>query len=255
MGVHIGYVMNSISPSLAGRLAIFILPALLIPGSMSGCGGGGKGEGLVITRANRAQFSQDATILAARTATGPWIPADTTAAIDLDMAKIREHYPQVSEIHALPDYDLNTLIFGVKTSSPWINNWRSGVIGTGEAALDDLIHQYDPASIKDKLFESEGHAWFVLQFGGPLNMTRLSSLFQGKSPNVALAEANGYIVDGNQILLTKAGDNKVYTFSKGWGDCPAGCIHRHSWEFTLKPNATIVLREFGDPLDGSPGGV
>ena len=202
----------------------------------------------MITRSNRAQFSEDAIILAARTAASPWIPTDTTAAIDQDLRSIRAKYPQVTEIHAFPDYNLSNLIIAVKTSAPWINNWRGGNIATGESALDTLIHQYDPASIKDNLFESAGNAWYTVQFGGPLNMTKLAEKFQGISPNVAFVQVNGYGGDGNRIVLAQSGANKVYTFSQGWGDCPSGCIHRHSWEFTVKPDGTMILREFGDPL-------
>jgi hypothetical protein len=231
------------------KLILCALAVLLyITPCLYGCGGGGGGSGTVISRTNRAQFSEDAIILAARTATGPWIPADTTAEIDQDLHAIRAANPQVTDVHAFPDFDLNVLIFAVKTTSPWVNNWRSGSITTGESALDSLIHQYDPASIKDNLFESNGNAWFTLQFGGPLNMTKLAEKFQGISINVPFVNINGYGGDGNRVTFSRPGSDKLYTFSKGWGDCPAGCIHRHSWEFTLKPDGTISLREFGDPL-------
>lgn len=40
----------------------------------------------------------------------------------------------------------------------------------------------------------------------------------------------------------------------GWGDCPAGCINKHHWTFTVAPDAAITLvSETGDPLPaGTP---
>ncbi|SRR6266545_4433353 len=39
----------------------------------------------------------------------------------------------------------------------------------------------------------------------------------------------------------------------GWGDCPAGCIYRHVWNYTVTPGGDLTLvSESGDPL-GSGG--
>lgn len=35
----------------------------------------------------------------------------------------------------------------------------------------------------------------------------------------------------------------------GWGDCPAGCIYRHVWHFSVTPDGNATLdSETGDPL-------
>jgi hypothetical protein len=50
------------------------------------------------------------------------------------------------------------------------------------------------------------------------------------------------------------------TVTKGWGDCQAGCISRHSWVFDVDPTGAVTLvEERGDPVgdgsgDGSTGG-
>jgi Prealbumin-like fold domain len=39
----------------------------------------------------------------------------------------------------------------------------------------------------------------------------------------------------------------------GWGDCPAGCINRHTWSFTVGPTGAIeLIGEAGPPV---PAGV
>ncbi|MCJ7753008.1 MAG: hypothetical protein MUP13_00445, partial [Thermoanaerobaculales bacterium] len=35
----------------------------------------------------------------------------------------------------------------------------------------------------------------------------------------------------------------------GWGDCPAGCINRHTWTYAVLPDGTVNLQsEAGDPV-------
>jgi len=35
----------------------------------------------------------------------------------------------------------------------------------------------------------------------------------------------------------------------GWGDCPAGCINRHTWTFDVSAGGEVILvGEIGDPL-------
>lgn len=46
------------------------------------------------------------------------------------------------------------------------------------------------------------------------------------------------------------------TVTKGWGDCQAGCINRHTWVFDVDPAGTVTLvDEIGDPLDGLDDGA
>lgn len=35
----------------------------------------------------------------------------------------------------------------------------------------------------------------------------------------------------------------------GWGDCPAGCINRHTWTFEVAPDGRLTPKgETGDPV-------
>jgi hypothetical protein len=47
------------------------------------------------------------------------------------------------------------------------------------------------------------------------------------------------------------------TVTKGWGDCQAGCINRHTWVYDVDPAGAVTLvEERGDPLgDGSVDGT
>jgi len=35
----------------------------------------------------------------------------------------------------------------------------------------------------------------------------------------------------------------------GWGDCPAGCINKHTWTFAVTPDGEVgLVGESGDPV-------
>jgi hypothetical protein len=41
----------------------------------------------------------------------------------------------------------------------------------------------------------------------------------------------------------------VVRFTVGWGDCPAGCIDKHTWTYAVGPDGTVTLQsEDGSPL-------
>lgn len=41
------------------------------------------------------------------------------------------------------------------------------------------------------------------------------------------------------------------TITKGWGDCPAGCINKHLWIFEVSADGQVnLVDESGDPLPG-----
>ena len=53
--------------------------------------------------------------------------------------------------------------------------------------------------------------------------------------------------------VTPAGDGFAVKIEIGWGDCPAGCINRHHWSYTVSKDGKIQLdQEDGPPL---PPGV
>jgi hypothetical protein len=46
------------------------------------------------------------------------------------------------------------------------------------------------------------------------------------------------------------------TVTKGWGDCQAGCISRHTWVYDVGADGSVTLvEETGDPLPGASDGT
>jgi len=54
---------------------------------------------------------------------------------------------------------------------------------------------------------------------------------------------------------TPTADGFEVTFEVGWGDCPAGCINRHRWTYSVSGDGAVTLiSESGPPVpSGVPG--
>ena len=54
---------------------------------------------------------------------------------------------------------------------------------------------------------------------------------------------------------TSTGSGFAVTIEIGWGDCPAGCVDRHDWFYSVAPDGTVHLDlEEGAPVPtGAPG--
>lgn len=48
---------------------------------------------------------------------------------------------------------------------------------------------------------------------------------------------------------TTTADGYQVNIELGWGDCPAGCINRHRWSYSVAPDgSTTLLSDTGDPV-------
>jgi|GEM_PF-3266770 hypothetical protein len=237
---------------LAALLLLMTIPVLMTAAGCSGSGGSSLAvPGAVITRATEGEFSEDAKVLAARRAEGAWIPADEARRLDNDLARIRTRFEAVRGISAKPTFDLHGLLVRVTTGSPLRDAWRRGEIPTGDAALDTLLTEYGPTQVEAQPLLALGEEeWYVLRFDQSLNMPKLAALFAAAHPDVTGANANLTLGDGDDIQITDATDGtRTYTFSRGWGDCQAGCIERHYWEFAVPTSGEPSLsREWGSEL-------
>ena len=56
---------------------------------------------------------------------------------------------------------------------------------------------------------------------------------------------------------TTTADGYQVNVELGWGDCPAGCINRHRWSYSVAPDgSTTLLSDTGEPVPSNfpPGG-
>ena len=243
--------------------AVFLL-------GVSGCGGGGSDNDdpapptadSFISRATEGSFSDDAKILATREASGAFVPLDVARAFDADLSRIRSAYPGVTDVHARPAFVPKNLLLIVKSSAPFIDKWdnsasaASGVTDTdlitGERALDALLLKYDAARTT-RAADAQGGRRYVLQFAAALNMAAVRDEFAASSANFISVDTNLLAGDGDNIVFRVDNGSKVYAFSQGFGDCPAGCINRYTRTYTIAPNGGISEQTTGTPPPAGGG--
>jgi hypothetical protein len=138
----------------------------------------------------------------------------------------------VYKIHTFKLYVLNSIILQVNVNAPEIKNL---VIGqqTGNSSFDALMAKYGftyntytlyPATQQQPFFALNSNTWY--------NMQALVPLFKQYS-FILGAQSNGTAGDGNNITYQINGTNRILDFSIGFGDCPAGCLGRQTWEFSV----------------------
>lgn len=153
------------------------------------------------------------------------------------------HYDTLKLIHAFPDYVPNQLV--LKSDASWTQAWYQGELLTGNQSIDSLTSIYQMTDV-------EIHSlFFILNFAYPLKIPLLADRYEA-IPGVIYAEANGYIGDGDNIECFKKNNLWHLAFSRGWGDCPAGCIDRYYWYVTVDENRLAQLvdereRDFSNP--------
>lgn len=51
------------------------------------------------------------------------------------------------------------------------------------------------------------------------------------------------------LILEWDGDDALFTFLVGWGDCIAGCMGMHTWEARVTPEYDVTIEDLGgDPV-------
>jgi hypothetical protein len=158
----------------------------------------------------------------------------------------RDSVVNLFSIHTFPQPRFNEFLIGVTdTNLLWIKKWRNGELITGNKEMDDLVNKY---SITIKNSYKNFPLTFLMNTSQINNLDALCLLFS-KFQGVRFAEPNGYAGDGNDITAV-ANDGKIkYKFRLAWGDCPAGCIASHSWEFEVNLNGEVkYIRSSGQPV-------
>jgi hypothetical protein len=159
-------------------------------------------------------------------------PPDMVDRIAADLAKIRAADPDVAKIEARPQWEPGSLF--VRLTDEALERYLAGEYHD----LDEL----NAAWGLDRV--SRFGNWLFLEFEKPYNPVALGEFYVAVE-SVESSEVNGISGDGDDILATEVG---TYTFRHAWGDCPAGCISEHLWEFTVTGGTPVLVREYGDSV-------
>ncbi|MGD2067600.1 MAG: hypothetical protein PVI57_02870 [Gemmatimonadota bacterium] len=161
----------------------------------------------------------------------------------------RDSVTELYEIHTFPEPPLREVIVGLRPGSRLASAWEAGRTRTGEPAADALIDRYGLTLVTYRSY-THSPPWAVLRAAQELDAGALALRFRAV-PGVEYAEANGVAGDGNDIRSRNEDGALVLDFSVGFGDCPAGCIGRHTWSFRVRNGVAEFLGSSG-PLPPAP---
>ncbi|MCB9234403.1 MAG: hypothetical protein H6581_22305 [Bacteroidia bacterium] len=246
-------------------LLIPLLLALLTISTLNGCKGGGKSRKNPVAKEEEIpaeilkKYRDDAARLALRDLVAG--RAGTVTAADLPeiriefyLDKLKKIYAliqknpelaQISTIHTHPNPSLHEVMVVLEANCAWKDRWKQGIISTEDLNLNQLTSRYN--------LKIEGYREGALgptlklvssRYFNTTEMARLLAEVEG----IRMAEPEGVVGDGDNIqtAMSTKEKNKL-AFSKGWGDCPSGCIHRAYWSFEIQPDGSVVyLGQSGD---------
>lgn len=146
---------------------------------------------------------------------------------------------EIVGIHTFPRYSTHRALVAVDSTVGWTQEWRAGNRLTGQTEVDALVEEYD-LSVEYKAWSSQHTA--VLHSEAPINTHALSRRFEAVD-GVVYAEPDGGAGDGNDIEAVVEKAAVVLTYSRGWGDCPSGCINHAYWTFRVEEDGTVRFVE------------
>ena len=158
----------------------------------------------------------------------------------------------VTKIHHFQNPSVHSILITVKSDTPWLENWRKGIEQSGNPTVDSLVQRYNLKVEKVYDPTHSSISYVTISSPSPLNTRALSRKFIPVE-GVINASVNWVVGDGTRIeaevSLQKENSGITYHLSIGWGDCPAGCIYHHYWNYFISSTGLVVFTgESGDPL-------
>lgn len=150
--------------------------------------------------------------------------------VHLSSHPARDSVVEEHAIHTFPEPATREVMVRVDPEHAWTHAWKALNATTGNPAVDALVTDYE-LSVRQYYEWSIGEV-ALLRADKPLNATALAARF-APIPGVVWAERNGAGGDGGDIRATRHDDGWRLDYSIGFGDCPASCIHRYTWSFSV----------------------
>ena len=197
----------------------------------------------------------DALILAMRLATGPRPSRTLIAELEALLPRARMLHPMFDSVSALQDFDFHVL--SVMADEKIAPRWQSGRLRVGDRLLDSLGTAFGLVEAKatyDPPASGEPGKFCHLRFAQALNMKAVAAVYQ-RSPAVLAAAPNTFSGDGDNIWAMKTESGWEFVFSRGWGDCMAGCINRRSFFVAVDSSGRALVSPIWPPPEGPDGPV
>jgi len=148
-------------------------------------------------------------------------------------------------IHVFPDVPYSGIHMIIDTSYTWISNYLKDSLVSGNEVFDSLAVKYDLRL--QYYYHYSTFSMMGIESERVLNVTALVDVYE-QMEGISSVGTENWAGDGNDIRRFNSGDVNCLQFSYGWMDCPAGCIFRHNWEFSVMECEAEYLRSFGTPF-------
>ena len=140
-------------------------------------------------------------------------------------------------IHQQPsDYLFHDIFVAVDTSFSWTHQWQNLNSTTGIISLDNLLTTY---GFTVTHFSTFGSNYATLTTAQNINVRPLCDSIATFS-GVLYAEPSPYVGDGNKLTYIESGNDRIYHFTLGLGDCPSGCTEEHTFMFKVFPDCAVT---------------
>ena len=151
------------------------------------------------------------------------------------------------DIHPFHRYSVHSLLITVESDADWIQAWVDGEILTGNLEIDQITQEW-ALNLEEPFDPDDSFPLARLYSEEARNMWALSAGFEG-TEGVRYAYPVTYLGDGNTIEVAPRENAIELVYSRGFGDCPAGCGLRHYWRFRVTVDGSVEFVEsFGDSL-------
>ena len=151
------------------------------------------------------------------------------------------------DIHPFHLHSVHRLRVSVETEADWIQAWIDGEIMTGNAEVDQITQEW-ALTLEEPLDPNDPFPTAQLYSEEARNLLSLSSEFEGIE-GVRYSNPRTYAGDGNTIDVAPRENAIELVYSRGFGDCPSGCIGRHYWRFSVAADGSVeFLESYGSPL-------
>lgn len=137
-------------------------------------------------------------------------------------------------IHQFGGYIYHGIYVNIDTSYDWTIQWQNQNTVTGIAELDTLLATYG-FTVTNYWSNSNTAILYTNQNLNILPLCDSLKFFEG----VNYAEPIPYGGSGNSIKYDKIGNDRVYEFTIGYGDCPMGCSGWRTYKFKVYEDCAV----------------
>jgi hypothetical protein len=118
--------------------------------------------------------------------------------------------------------------------------------------LDTALHGLGITSVRVSQLAPEGLSWVVVEAPMPLNREVLLARITKRT-----GHGVGGPTGGLPFSLVRRDSLWTFTFSRGYGDCPSGCVYHRYYEYQYSPRESRAWKhgEHGDPWPPPNGKV